>query len=288
MPTLVLIDANSLLHRAYHALPPLTTPKGEPVGAVYGFTSMLLKVIEEIQPAYLAVAWDTSAPTFRHREFTAYKEHRPSTPEDLKEQQGRVVKILDAVNVPQVAVQGYEADDVVGTLAHAGYANKADRVEVIIVTGDLDLLQLVDAHIRVYTSRKSFSNTAIYDTKTVRERFGGLSANQIVDYKALRGDPSDNIPGVRGVGNKTAIKLLNKYQNLEAIYQNIHEIASRTQKLLISGREAAFLSQRLARIDTQVPIELDLQKTRVSDYDRGKVLELFREDGFRSVVARLP
>lgn len=296
MSKLVLIDGNSLLHRAYHALPPLATPRGEPSHAVYGFTSMLLKVIDELKPTFVAVAWDTGKPTFRHQEYLAYKEQRPKMPQDLFDQLEMTKRVVEAFNIPQFALEGYEADDVVGTLAKQAVrhphlkpqARDHKGPRVVIVTGDLDLLQLVDEGVGVFAPRKGFSQTIIYDVERVKERFGGLVPSQIVDYKALKGDPSDNLPGVRGVGEKTAIKLLKKYKSLEEIYRHLDELEPRVREKLIEGQEDAFLSKKLARIDTSAPVKLDLEKMRLADYDNLRVRRIFQEYGFRSLLSRLP
>lgn len=283
---LVLIDANSLLHRAFHALPPLATPKGELIGAVYGFSSILFKVISELKPQYLAVAWDSAAPTFRHQQYIEYKSHRPETPQDLLSQFDRAKKVLEALNLPQYEVVGYEADDVVGTLAKQ--ANQQQNLEVIVVTSDFDLLQLINEKTKVYTTKRGFSQTMIYDVQGVKNRYQGLSPGQIVDYKALEGDAADNIPGVKGVGEKTAIKLLNKYGDLDQIYCHLSELSDKEKRLLVEGRENAYLSQKLARIVKDVSIQLDLARAQVSDYDHEKILKLFQEYGFRSLLDRLP
>lgn len=294
--TLALIDGNSLIHRAYHALPPLTTPKGKASGAVYGFTSMLLKVIDELKPTHIAVAWDTGKPTFRHQEYAAYKEHRPKMPQDLFDQLQMTKEVVGAFNIPQYEVEGYEADDVVGTLASQASQIRNSKfeirdgedMEVTIVTGDLDLLQLVNEQIQVFTSRKGFSDTVTYDIDAVEERFDGLSPEQIVDYKALKGDSSDNIPGVSGVGDKTATKLLNEYGDLEAVYENLDEISTRARNNLIKEQEEAFLSQKLAQIDTHVPIQLKPKQMRLSDYNLAEVRKIFQQFGFRTLLDRLP
>ncbi|MBM4402428.1 MAG: DNA polymerase I, partial [Candidatus Cloacimonetes bacterium] len=291
---LVLIDANSLLHRAYHALPPLTTSKGEQVGAVFGFTSTLLKVFQELKPEYVIVAWDTKEPTFRHQEYTQYKAHRPEADPDLIEQFSRTHELVSAFSIPQYEVSGYEADDIIGTLAKRA-ADEEQRakskeqkdLETIIVTGDLDTLQLIDEKTKVYTPRRGFSDTVLYDEKLVTERYG-LVPSQIVDYKALRGDPSDNIPGVKGIGEKTAAELLQKFRSLGEVYKHLDKVSARQKKLLSEGQENAFLSRGLAEIKKDVPIMIDLEKCKLASYDRKKVLQLFQELEFRSLIGKLP
>ena len=285
---IVLIDGNSLIHRAYHALPPLTTPKGQPIGAIYGFTSMLLKVLETLMPKYITVVWDTAEPTFREDDFAEYKQHRPEVSQDLIQQFEHGYRIVESLNIPQYSLAGYEADDLIGTItAHLSLGQKG-RLEIVVVTGDLDLLQLVSEHVRVFTLKRGFSDTVLYDEEMVQERYHGLAPRQLVDYRALRGDPSDNIPGVKGVGDKTATELLMKFDNLDRLYENLNALTSRQEQLLQKGKESAYLSQKLAQIITDVPLEFDLAKAVVEDYDPENARQVFIEYGFRSLVGRLP
>jgi len=207
---LILIDSNAIIHRAYHALPPLTTKKGELVNAVYGFASVLLNVLNRFKPEYIAATFDLKEPTFRHKEFKEYKATRVKAPDDLYEQIPQVKKVVSAFNIPIVEKKGYEADDLIATFARKTEKLHPD-VEVIIVTGDLDTLQLVDDKVKVFALRKGMSDSILYGEKEIFERYG-LKPNQMVDYKGLRGDPSDNLPGVKGVGEKTATELLKKYK----------------------------------------------------------------------------
>jgi len=228
---LLLFDGNALVHRAFHALPPLATRTGEMTGAVYGFASIVLKVLAELRPTHYAVAFDYPAPTFRHRQFAAYKAHRPPTPEELKGQFHRVYQLVDALNAPIYEVEGYEADDILGTLSRQA---SAQDIDTIIVTGDMDTLQLVSPRVRVLTPRpgRSFSDTVIYDEKSVVERYG-VTPVQTIDLKGLKGDASDNIPGVSGVGEKTALKLLQQFGSVEGIYAHIDEVTpAKVQRVL--------------------------------------------------------
>ena len=284
-PKLILIDGHALAYRAYHALPPdLATSRGELTNAVFGFTSMLLKVWQEEQPDCIAVAFDRGR-TFRHEMYKEYKAHRDKMPEPLGDQMTRIEQVIEAFNIPVYTAEGYEADDVLGALARQAEAQGA---EVLIVTGDTDIFQLIDEHIRVLISRRRFSDTAIYDKESIRQRYG-LEPEQLVDYKAIVGDPTDNIPGVRGVGKKTAAQLLQKYGSLEEIYNHLDEIPSaRFRKALEEGREKALLSQRLGRIRTDVPVKLELETCRAGAFDRERVIQLFQELEFRSLLSRLP
>jgi len=284
-PKLMLIDGHALAYRAYHALPPdLATSRGELTNAVFGFTSMLLKAWQEEQPDYIAVTFDKGR-TFRHQIYDQYKANRDKMPDPLTSQMPRIKQIVKTLNIPVYTAEGYEADDVLGTLARQA---EKQGVDVLIVTGDTDTFQLVDEHTRVLISRRQFSDTTTYDEEAILRRYG-LRPEQLVDYKALVGDVSDNIPGVRGVGEKTARQLLQKYGSLEGIYEHLEDITSaRFRKALESGREIAFLSRKLGRIHTQVPIEVDLEACKARAFDREKVTHLFQELEFRSLMGRLP
>jgi len=287
-PLLVLFDGNALLHRAFHALPPLTVRQtGETVGAVYGFALMLLKVINEIKPSHCAVAFDMKGPTFRHELFDQYKAQRPETPQELVGQLGRVKQLVEAFNIPIFELQGYEADDILGALSRQ--ASQQD-IDTVIVTGDADTMQLVTPRVKVlYPKPKGgFSNTVLYDAVAVAEKYG-VKPEQITDLKGLAGDPSDNIPGVAGIGAKTAVKLIEQFGSIEAIYQRIDEVAPpRLQSLLRDNEAIARQSKELATIVTQIPVELKPNACRVSQYDRNKVTELFRELEFASLLPKLP
>ncbi|HEX9115240.1 MAG TPA: DNA polymerase I, partial [Anaerolineae bacterium] len=284
-PKLVLIDGHSLAFRALHALPSdMATPAGELTNAVFGFCSMLLKVLSEQNPEYVAVSFDVGK-TFRHEMYQAYKGHRERTPEELEPQVRRIQQIVTALNIPIFTKENYEADDVLSTLARRA---EAEGVDSVIVTGDRDILQVVDEHISVLTSGQKFSDTIIYTPESVTARYG-IRPAQIVDYKALIGDKSDNIPGVRGIGDKGAATLLQTFETLDNIYAHLDEITNkRTRAALEEGRESAFLSQKLARIVTDVPIGFDLQTCLRRGYDRSQVVVLFQELSFRSLVDRLP
>jgi DNA polymerase-1 len=281
---LVLIDGHALAYRAFHALPEdMKTSRGELTNAVYGFTSMLLNVLREEQPTHIAVTFDKGL-TFRHEMYPDYKAHRTKMPEEMRSQMERIRQVVETLSIPVFEQEGYEADDLLGTLARqAG----EQGVDTLIVTGDMDLLQLVDAHTHVLTSRWRFSDTVIYDLEGVQRRYG-LSPVQLVDLKAMMGDKSDNIPGVPGVGEKTAVKLLQQYGSLEEVYEHLDEIQARFRSKLGAGRDLAFLSRRLAAIVRDAPIQLDLDACLVRSFNREQVVDLFRELEFRSLVERLP
>jgi len=293
-PLLVLFDGHAIVHRAYHAFhaarPPriLTVPKtGEVVSAVFGFAQMFLKVINELKPTCYAIAFDTPVPTFRHRAYDQYKAHRPPTPDELINQFGRVRQLVETFNIPVYELDGYEADDVIGTLS-----NQASRqgVDTIIVTGDADTMQLVSPSVNIWypKPRGSFSDTILYDEATVKERYG-VDPRHIADYKGLVGDSSDNIPGVPGIGGKTAVKLIQQFGSVEDIYANISEVSpARIQAILQDNEAAARQSKELATIDIESPVTLNLQECQVSNYDRNKVTALFRELEFYSLLPKLP
>ncbi len=286
-PLFVLFDGNALVHRAFHALPALAVSRtGEATGAVYGFIGMVLKVLAELRPTHYAIAFDYPGPTFRHREFADYKAHRPPTPEELKTQLTRVRELAEALKMPRFEVEGYEADDILGALSHQA---SAQGIDTVIVTGDLDTLQLVSPRVKVLTPRpgRTFSDTILYDEDKVSEKYG-ISPSQVIDLKGLKGDPSDNIPGVRGVGEKTAVKLIQQYGSVEDIYSHIDEVEpARLQQTLKESEEVATKSKWLATIATDMPLTLDLDTCSVSAFDRDKVVALFRELEFTRLLDKL-
>ena len=290
---LVLIDANSLIHRAFHALPSLSTSKGEMVNAVYGFFMVFFKVLKEIKPDYVAVAFDAPGPTNREKLFAEYKAKRVKAPDELYAQIPLIKGALQELGVPVYEKQGFEADDYIGTVAQmAAQAQVKPSIETIIVSGDQDTFQLINENTKVYTMRKGMLDTVLYDEKAVEAKFGGLKPGQIIDYKALRGDPSDNIPGVTGIGEKTAIELLNEFGSLEGVYTAIEndkigeKVKPRVVQLLKDYKDQAYLSQELATIEKNAPIDFRLQDlTWEADFLKiKKALERF---GLSTLLTRL-
>jgi DNA polymerase-1 len=285
-PLLLLFDGHALVHRAFHALPPLTQPKtGELVNAVYGFASTLLKVFADFKPTHWAVAFDRPTPTFRHEMFEEYKAQRPATPEELRSQIKKVHQLVEAFHIPVFEIDGFEADDVLGTLS-----KQADEqgIETIIVTGDNDMLQVVLPRVKALAPRRTFTDTILYDEEAVEQKYG-IKPEQLADLKALAGDVSDNIPGLPGVGEKTATKLLQQYGSLQGIYDHIEDITpSKLQDTLREYRTQAFQSKELSTIVKDVPIKLDLKTCQVSHYDRNEVVRLFQELEFIKLLPRLP
>lgn len=289
MKRLILIDAHAIIHRAYHALPPLTTPEGEPINAVYGFSTILLRILRELKPDYVVAAFDLPGPTFRHVVFARYKAQRPETPSDLSGQFSKTEELLEALAIPVFKKEGYEADDIIGTISRKLERQKS--VEVIVVTGDMDALQLVRPGLKVYSMKKGITETVIYDEKAVRERYG-LTPHQLIDFKGLKGDPSDNIPGVKGIGEKIATELIQNFGSIDGIYK---ELAKGTKKISVSvgdklraGEEDARFSKELATINKEVPLEFDMKKTEWRDGTRLQELKLiFQKFGFFSLLKRL-
>lgn len=391
MKKLVLIDGNAIIHRAYHSMPKtLSTRKGEQTNAVYGFAVTLIKVLEDLRPEYIAATFDLAGPTFRHEVYTGYKATRVKADQDLYDQIPRVKQLVAAFGIPIYEKQGYEADDCLGTIVQqiskseflislpvdathqalqaskqipnpkfqiqkakeAGEANVAKKLEVFIVSGDKDIFQLINDNVKVYNLKKGLSQTQIVDSDTIKTEYG-LDPHDFIDLKALAGDASDNIPGVPGIGPKTATQLLQTYDTLENLYatiekfqipnsklqinpksgiskiksishselveesqnrvsgeinedkkNNLEDSSQNTQndnlkfmaqkmkvkprivQLLVENKEQAFLSQHLATINTDVPIEFNLEKCKWGEYDKDKLSNLFDELGFQSLLRR--
>ncbi len=286
---LIVIDANSVIHRAYHALPPLTTKTGETVGAVYGFLLVFFKAVREFQPDFVVACFDVKGPTFRHKKYEGYKAKRPPLPEDLGRQIGRVKEVLRVFNVPIFEKEGFEADDLIGTIARlASQKQVVPEIETIILSGDTDSLYLVDERTKVYNLRKGVKDTVLYDENMVKEKYQGLEPKQLLDYRALKGDASDNIPGVPGIGEKTAIELIREYGSLENIYENVSLISGKTREKLFQHKEDAFFSRELAKIHQNVPIEFNLEKYQWGGYDKEKAKKLLGQMEFQSLISRLP
>ncbi len=293
---LVVIDSNSLIHRAYHALPPLKTKKGELISAVYGFCLIFLKALRELEPDFVVATFDLPGPTFRHKEFKEYKAKRPAAPQELYEQISKVKEVLRVFKVPVFEKQGFEADDLIGAIATAAPQKQIfPKLEVIILSGDLDTLQLVNPQTKVYTMRKGIKDTVLYDVEKVKERYQGVSASQLPDVKGLKGDPSDNIPGVTGIGEKTAIQLIKEFGTLENLYQELEgetekskQIKENIRKKLKEYKEQAFISKALVQIRCNVPIDFKLKDCQFGKYRPEKVAEVFKNFEFYTLLNRLP
>lgn len=282
--TIIFVDANSLIHRAFHALPPFRTPKGELVNAVYGFYSILLNIITRLNPDYAVISFDVSKKTFRHEVFKDYKAHRVKAPDELYEQFDRIREILTLLNIPICEKEGYEADDVLATLATS--VEKESDIESFIVTSDKDSFQLINEKTFVASPKRGGSEIMIYNDEEVMKKLG-ITPSQVIDYKALTGDPSDNIPGVPGIGKKTAQKLLSQYKTLDGIYDHIDEVTGSVHKKLEENKEEAYFSQKLVTLVHDVPINFTLDASRFNVKDFEKVIPLFDELAFRSLVKRI-
>lgn len=305
----VLFDGHALIYRAYHAFPPLSDPEGRMVNAVFGFSRILLTTIRDLAPKHLAVTFDHKAKTKRAETYIEYKAHRPEMPDDLKPQIEIIKEVVSVLNIPQFIEAGYEADDLIGTIS----TQLSDEVRAVetggpgqqfltsIVTGDKDLFQLVDeyTHVLIPARGKNQQGLIEYDEAGV-ERKMKVRANQIIDLKALMGDPSDNIPGVKGVGVKTAVALLDQYQTLDALYEAVSAVENTgptaehpllkgaVLKKLSSDKEMAYLSQELVTIDRSVAVPFDIEKCILSSYDKTKAVDLFTRLNFKSVLPLLP
>ena len=281
---LILIDGNSLVHRAFHAIPPLTTGTGQHTNAVYGFTTMFLRLLEDERPDYLAVAFDKGKVTFRHGEFEDYKANRTETPDELRSQFPLVKELLEAYRVPIFEQEGYEADDLLGTLARKA---EAEGFSVLIVSGDRDVLQLVSPRVTVLFTRRGISELEVMDAGAVEE-YLGVPPEQVADYKGLVGDQSDNIPGVPGIGPKTATKLLKEFENLEEILSDLEGVRQKgVRSKLEEYCEQARLSKRLATIVCDIPLDVDWEELQRKEPDWDAVTSLFRELEFRSLLQRV-
>jgi len=287
-PLLVLVDGHGIIHRAYHAVKGALTVRttGEVVTAVYGLANTLLSILQELKPTHIAVALDKGKPTLRIEKDASYKAHRPEMPDDLRVQMDRCRQFIEAFSIPIYELDGYEADDVLGALARQA---AEQGIETYLVSLDSDIAQLVQPGVHLYMFRPYQRDSVIYETpEDVRERYG-VWPQQMTDLKGLKGDASDNIPGVPGVGDKTAVKLIEQYGSLEGVLEHVEDVEpERLREALRSHREQAQRSKELATIDAEAPVTLDMEACRVDRYDRGKVLDLFRELEFRSLIPRLP
>ncbi len=287
MKRLILIDSHAIIHRAYHALPPLTSPTGAPTNAVYGFTTILLRMLRELKPDYIAAAFDLPGATFRHIASERYKATRPETPSDLASQFASVKEIIAAFDIPLFEKEGYEADDIIGTIV-SNVASAKD-IETMIVTGDMDFVQLVGPRVKIYAMRKGVTDTVTYDVAGVKERYG-FEPKQMIDFKALKGDTSDNIAGVKGIGEKTALGLIETFGSVEEIYKQLKKgtkkISASVAQKLTEGEEDALLSRELATIHSGVPIEIKLDALGRKPENAQKIRGAFQKFGFFGLLKR--
>ncbi len=287
MNRLVLVDGNAALHRAYHSIPPMRDPKSRPVNAVYGFTAMLIKIVVDLKPTHIAVAFDRAAPTFRKLMFAGYQSKRPKMDDDLSSQFDIVHELLHAFAIPTYEHDGFEADDVIGTIAQ----RHKEVGQIIIVTGDRDILQLVqDENVLVYMPTKGLSEGRVYGEADVRERLG-VAPKEIPDYKAFAGDSSDNYPGVPGIGPKSAISFIEDFGTVENLYKNLDRASKKysegVMKKLYDGKDSAFLSKDLATIRTNAPVEFKEKDCRYVGFDTPNVHAILTVLRFPSLAKRI-
>lgn len=281
--TLIIIDGNSIVNRAFYALPDLTNKKGLHTNAIFGFTNMLFKLIDTYKPTHISVAFDKKAPTFRHLEYKEYKAGRKKMPDELKQQLEPLKNLLDAFNINRLEIEGYEADDIIGTVSLKA---EQDGYKVYIVTGDKDAIQLASKTTTTLITKKGVGEVEEYDFNEVEEKYG-MTPTQFIDLKGLMGDKSDNIPGVPGIGEVTGIKLIKEFGSIENIIENIDSVKGSPRKKIEENKELAIMSKRLATIIRDVPIDFDLDKLEFGNYDKSKLIEVFNELDFNSLIARL-
>lgn len=281
----VILDANSIMHRSYHALPPLTTRDGELVNAVYGFSSILMTILLQEKPDYIAAAFDTAAPTFRHKMYKDYKAGREKAPDDFYAQIPRIEEVVNTLNIPSFRQEGVEADDLIGTIITIN-EEKHPKLHNKIVTSDMDAMQLVSKKTCVGNLHKGYKASECFYPEDVFAKYG-IYPEQVVDYKALQGDTSDNIPGVRGIGKVGATKLLQEFKSLDGIYQHLDQLKGKQRENLETQQKEAYFSQELATIKCDVEIDYHLKDAQAHDFDELKVVELFDKLQFYSLIRRL-
>ncbi len=282
----MLVDGSAIVHRAYHAMPPLARSDGTPTGAVQGFFSMILKMMQQLRPAHIAVAFDRPVPNFRKELFKGYQAQRPAVDSDLSPQFGIIQDILVEAKIPIYAVDGLEADDIIGTIAEKA---KETGHLVYIITGDRDMLQLINGKTKVLAPIKGISEMTLFDAEKVREKYG-INPSEFVEMKALMGDASDNYPGVSGIGPKTASSLITEYKSVDNIYKNIDKIKERNPKLaekLVNGEENAHLAHQLATILTEAPFEYDFSDCDVKNIDVSSFRRALEGFEFHTLPKRL-
>ena len=281
--TLVIIDGNSIVNRAFYALPDLTNKKGLHTNAIFGFTNMLFKLIDTYKPTHISVAFDKKAPTFRHLEYKEYKAGRKKMPEELKQQFEPLKDLLDAFNINHLEIEGYEADDIIGTVSLSA---EREGYKVYIVTGDKDAIQLASKTTTTLITKKGVGEVEEYNFDEVEKRYK-MTPTQFIDLKGLMGDKSDNIPGVPGIGEITGIKLIKEFGSIENIIENIDLLKGSARKKIEENKELAIMSKKLSTIIRDVPIDFDLEKLEFGDYDKLRLIEVFNELNFSSLISRL-
>lgn len=284
MSRLLIVDGHAVIHRAYHSIPPLTV-NGQPVNALYGFYSMLLSAISLLKPRYLIVCLDSPGPTLRQQEFIGYRAKRRPADQDLIVQLPQLQSSLESARIATYAMGGYEADDLIATIVRRSLARRR-ITKVTIITGDKDLMQLVNDSVELFMPIHGLSETKTFTVSEVQEKMGVLPS-QIVDYKALMGDPSDNYPGISGIGPKTAVDLLTKYGSLDNIYSHLSDLSDLIRNKLISGKDDAYLSQKLATLIDNIPLRISLKQSRWHSRSAQNLIPVFESYHFKSLLSRL-
>ncbi|RMD46404.1 MAG: 5'-3' exonuclease [Aquificota bacterium] len=279
MKKLALIDGSSYIYRAYYALPPLTSPKGKPTGAIYGFIRMVSKLLNELHPDYVAVIFDKAGKTFRHKEYKEYKATRKETPNELKQQIPEIKKILNLFGIKILEKEGFEADDIIATIAKKA---KEEGLDVYIITPDKDMMQLVDKNVYVLNP----ITEKIYNIEEVKEKYG-IYPYQFIDYLAIVGDNVDNIIGIKGVGPKTAEKLLNQYENLENILRNIDKLSPKLQNAFNEAKDRLEKNIFLVKLKDDIQLNIDIEELKKGKTDWEKLIEEFNELGFKSLIKEI-
>ena len=281
---MLIIDGNSLMHRAFYALPSLTNRDGLHTNVIYGFVNMINKLIEQYEPKYIAIAFDRKEPTFRHKEYPEYKAKRLKMPEDMAEQIPYLKEVIDAMNIKRIEVEGYEADDIIGTISKL---SDAEGISTFIVTGDRDAFQLITENVHVLMTKKGISEMEEYDKDKLLSQYE-INPEQVIDLKGLMGDASDNIPGVPGVGEKTALQLLKQFKNIEEILENTEKIKkNKVRQNIETNRDIALLSKKLATIVTDVPLEITIEDLKYKEPDYDALVELYSMLDFRSLIDKI-
>jgi DNA polymerase-1 len=286
---LIIIDSNALLHRAFHALPPLMTKSGQQTGAVYGYLLTLFKAIKDLEANYIVATFDTKAKTFRHEKFQDYKAQRPQTPSEIISQIPITKEVLQAFKIPVFAMEGFEADDLIATICKKAPEQDKD-LEIYIVSGDLDNLQLVNENTKVYTLGKGIKDTVIYDEAKVMERFG-VTPDQMNDFKALTGDASDNVPGVEGIGKKTAAEIIQRYGSIKNLYEELSTdtavLKPKIKEALKNNKDKAFLSRELVETKKDIDMDFKIEDCKFAGFDIKKVEDILIKLEFNSLINRL-
>ena len=283
---ILIIDSNALVYRSYYGLPKLKNKKGETINAVYGFYLILFRVLKEINPDFIVATFDLPGPTFRHQEYKEYKAKRVKAPEELYQQIPKIKQLLEIFEIPIYEKKGFEADDLIGTISDL--VIKKGEIENIILSGDTDVFQLIDYQTKVYFLKNG--DRIIYDEEAIKEKYEGLLPKQLIDFKALKGDASDNIPGVAGVGEKTALKLIQDFGNIEKLYSNVNKVDIKVKNKLNKDKDKAFFSKKLIEIKKDVLINFDLEECAWgrSDYDKIKITNFLEDLGLIKLIGKLP